>query len=384
MRVCACCGPRAAPRAYCGRVSVYGMRVSAGIFVTLHGTLADSKRFQLLNDGEHNFMRGNTDKFQHVTLDLGEITSLTISQDGKSNFRERFAPDWFLERVTVRAGASEWVFPCRRWLSKDQDDGQTRRTLYARNAEAQIQYKVTTFTEDGPQAGTLGRVYIQLHGDHGTAGPMVELKNPSLHDVFERGQKDMFLIRARPVGALNAVSIRHLPAEAGGGWGLAGVVVRNVKTGQEFTFPCHSRIGANQQVDLPMRAGAQIQVGTSQAAQRLEQRAVKLMLRPPARALALDEHDPYKGMVHNREPPTRYDITVVTSDVKNAGTDSNVFMRIFGTVRGTGTRVAVSVLPCPCCRVSVSGLPCPSCLCCQCPTANSLERNRSGSTCALV
>jgi len=57
---------------------------------------------------------------------------------------QRFAPDWFLERVMVRAGASEWMFPCRRWLSKDQDDGQTRRTLYARNAEAQIQYKVCT------------------------------------------------------------------------------------------------------------------------------------------------------------------------------------------------------------------------------------------------
>ena len=64
------------------------------------------------------------------------------------------------------------------------------------------------------------------------------------------------------------------------------------------------------QVNLPMRAGAQIQVGSSQAAQRLEERAVKNMLRPPVRALALDEHDPYKGMVHNREPPTRYDVTV--------------------------------------------------------------------------
>lgn len=43
---------------------------------------------------------------------------------------------------------------------------------------------------------------------HTNTGPMVELKNPSLHDVFERGQKDMFVVRARPVGALNAISIR--------------------------------------------------------------------------------------------------------------------------------------------------------------------------------
>lgn len=65
-----------------------GAGTSAGVFITLHGTLADSKRFQLLNPGEQNFLRGNTDKFQHSTLDLGELTSLTISHDGKSNFRE--------------------------------------------------------------------------------------------------------------------------------------------------------------------------------------------------------------------------------------------------------------------------------------------------------
>jgi malic enzyme len=64
------------------------------------------------------------------------------------------------------------------------------------------------------------------------------------------------------------------------------------------------------QVNLAKRAGAQIQVGTSRAAQRLEERAVKNMLRPPVGVLALDSHDPYKGMVHNRQPPTRYDVTV--------------------------------------------------------------------------
>ena len=268
-----------------------GAGTGAGVFVTLHGTIADSKRFQLLNNGEKNFLRGNADKFVHTEPDLGEITSLTICQDGKSSFRERFSPDWFLERVTVRAGASEWAFPCRRWLSREQDDGQMKRTLYARNAEAQIQYKILTFTEDRPQAGTAGRVHIQIHGDFGTAGAWTELKNPSLHDVFERGQKDMFLIRARPVGKLNAVSIRHADSKADGGWSLAGVIVRNMKNGEEFTFPCGSRIGANDTVNLPMRAGAQIQVGTSQAAQRLEERAIKDMLRPAAKVLSLLESE---------------------------------------------------------------------------------------------
>ena len=140
-----------------------GAGTSANVYAQLHGTTADSKRFLLQSLGRKAFVRGQTDVFTQVEPDLGDITSLTIQQDGKSSFRERFASDWFLERVQVRAGASEWMFPCRRWLGKDQDDGQMKRTLYSRNAEAQIQYKVLTFTEDTPQAGTLGKVWLQWH-----------------------------------------------------------------------------------------------------------------------------------------------------------------------------------------------------------------------------
>jgi len=126
-----------------------------------------------------------------------------------------------------------------------------------------------------------------------SAGGMTQLQNPSLHDVFEKGHKDMFLIRARPVGPLHAgmphsyvwhdsflqnpslhdvfekghkdmsqihmtpayvwhitphsyvwhdpsipaVSIRHESREgAGAGWGLAGVVVRNMKSVSTSSF----------------------------------------------------------------------------------------------------------------------------------------------------
>jgi hypothetical protein len=88
------------------------------VFVQLHGTITDSRRIQLLNEGEVNFQRGQTDVFTHNDLDLGEVQSVTISHDGRSGFKERFDPSWFLERVVVRGAHSEWVFPCRRWLSR--------------------------------------------------------------------------------------------------------------------------------------------------------------------------------------------------------------------------------------------------------------------------
>jgi hypothetical protein len=53
--------------------------------------------------------------------------------------------------------------------------------------------------------------------------------------------------------------------------------------------------------------------------------------------------DPYKGLM--KEAPTRYEITVYTSDIKDAGTDANVFLRIFGTARNTGSLRLASHAP---------------------------------------
>lgn len=304
----------------------------AGVFITLHGTVTDSRRFQLLNEGEVNFQRGRKDVFAHTDLDLGEIESVTISHDGRSGFKERFDASWFLERVVVRGAHSEWAFPCRRWLSTTKEDRQTRRTLYSRVAEQQISYQVLAFTEDRPEAGTRGRVHIQLTGTRGPAGGWTELRNPSVHDVFERGNKDLFLIKARHVGPLVAVSLRHA-APDGRAWRVAGIVVRNLKTHEEFTFPASAPLGSNDAVTLQHRAGAQISVGASPAAQALEERAARGLLKPPGKPLFLEMHDPYKGM--QRQAPAEYDVVVKTADVRNGGTDSNVFIRLFGTLRNS-------------------------------------------------
>jgi hypothetical protein len=67
-----------------------GAGTGANVYVVLHGSIADSKRFHLQNLGKKSFVRGQTDSFTHVEPDLGEITALTISHDGKCNFREVF------------------------------------------------------------------------------------------------------------------------------------------------------------------------------------------------------------------------------------------------------------------------------------------------------
>ncbi|KAJ1482788.1 Lipase/lipooxygenase, partial [Baffinella frigidus] len=274
----------------------------------------------------------------------------------------------------------EWVFPCRRWLSKTKEDRQTRRTLYSRAAEANIAYKVTTFRADWPGAGTLGNVLIQLARADVQLGPFVELRNTSLHDVFEQSQKDMFIIRGRDVGPIREIAVRHATQE-GRPWGLAGVIVRNQKTHEEIVFPCREEVDANAVVNLraqpgavisiaPGRPGAVISIapGRAKAAAEAraktaagptakaaaEARAKTAALEPASKVLFLDHadksrcHNPYKGMAALQphplpfdvsgmaalQPhPLSFDVSVLTSDVKGAGTDANVFIRIFGTIR---------------------------------------------------
>lgn len=315
-----------------------GAGTSAGVFIQLHGSKAESKRVALKNHGEVNFERGQKDVFVLKELDLGEIESVTVSHDNSSTFNARFDADWFLDQVTVRDSNSEWVFPCRRWLSKTKEDRQTRRTLYSRAAEANIAYKVTTFTADRPGAGTLGNVLIQLHGQRGTAGPFVELRNTSLHDVFEQSQKDMFIIRGRDVGPIREIAVRHATQE-GRPWGLAGVIVRNQKTHEEIVFPCREEVDANAVVNLRAQPGAVISIAPGRAKAAAEARAKTAALEPASKVLFLDHadksrcHNPYKGMAALQPHPLSFDVSVLTSDVKGAGTDANVFIRIFGTIR---------------------------------------------------
>jgi len=53
-----------------------GAGTTAGVFIQLHGTTTDSKRFRLLNAGERSFERAKINKFLHTESGLNEITTL--------------------------------------------------------------------------------------------------------------------------------------------------------------------------------------------------------------------------------------------------------------------------------------------------------------------
>jgi hypothetical protein len=92
----------------------------AGVYLTLYGDRGESGERELDND-EQNFEAGKTDVFTLETEDLGAIHKIRIRHDNMGKY-----PGWHLYRIVVRREDTNdrWVFPCRRWLAKDAEQGE--------------------------------------------------------------------------------------------------------------------------------------------------------------------------------------------------------------------------------------------------------------------
>ncbi|MER5385546.1 PLAT/LH2 domain-containing protein [Streptomyces sp. NPDC002688] len=108
-----------------------GAGTDANVYLTILGEKADgtasSSGERQLDTDRDNFEWGQVDVFSIESEDLGTLTSVTIRHDNSGA-----RPGWFLDRVLVEDEESQarYVFPCNRWLARDEDDGQIVRTLY--------------------------------------------------------------------------------------------------------------------------------------------------------------------------------------------------------------------------------------------------------------
>lgn len=64
-----------------------------------------------------------------------------------------FGGAWFLDRVDIDCPSlgKKWLFPCKRWLAKNKDDGALERELYPEELDTVeynpcIRYEVKTVT----------------------------------------------------------------------------------------------------------------------------------------------------------------------------------------------------------------------------------------------
>ncbi|XP_030851151.1 lipoxygenase homology domain-containing protein 1 isoform X3 [Strongylocentrotus purpuratus] len=240
------------------------------------------------------FSRNSTKTFKIKSQDLGELKSLTIEHDGLEKKQ-----GWLLESIEVTQLTSKktWIFPCSQWLSLFESDCQLSRELKALDAKkyGRTVYEVVTVTGDRKGAGTDSNAYITLYGIRGTSKKMQLPTKPGTNP-FERGTSDIFQLKCNNVGPLKRIRIEHDNTGFGPGWFLDRVVVtdtNNPKRGK-FYFPC-------------------------------------------SQWLAKDEADGKisRDLIGSRDPLAvrkahKYKVHVFTASKRNAGTDANVFITVFG------------------------------------------------------
>eukprot|EP00047_Mylnosiga_fluctuans_P014195 m.36272 g.36272 ORF g.36272 m.36272 type:complete len:2392 (+) comp5381_c0_seq2:48-7223(+) len=280
-----------------GRVANAG--TDANVSVILFGELGDSGEIKLTKSETHSnkFEGGNTDVFEQTCTDLGHLSKIRIWHDNKG-----FGASWFLERVEVveEDTTSRYLFPCSRWLSKSEDDKQIVRELACAQGDVKgytTQYKITVITADKPGAETSADVLLVLTGSDRMSDEIV-LSNGGKH--FKPGQTDTFFETIPMLGTITGASVRL--GDAGRKWLLEQMRVTDVRSGLTQYFVARKPVTT----ELMTMSAAEETTGKAAATRALES--------------------------------VTYELSVYTSDVSGAGTDANVYVKLFGDNGDTGDR----------------------------------------------
>jgi len=107
-----------------------------------------------------------------------------------------FVPAWFLDKVIESGLGESWYFPCGRWLTKDEDDGQILREILVVKSDVTtyaplVMYKVTVLTGDVPGNGTNAAVFMTLIGPNNSQSQETRLES-SRSNTFQRGTTNVF------------------------------------------------------------------------------------------------------------------------------------------------------------------------------------------------
>nr|XP_055024965.1 lipoxygenase homology domain-containing protein 1 isoform X1 [Misgurnus anguillicaudatus] len=244
---------------------VFAAGTDADVFIVLYGQkgLCTQQKYLCVNKRERRmyFERGAEDMFIVELEDVGDVLEkIRIGHDNKGT-----NPGWHLDRVEIRRllrkgkGSETTIFPCERWLARDEDDGETVRELVPsdiitekllrdgtlKHSEIEVEdalethtYNVSVRTGDMYGAGTDANVFLTIYGDLGDTGERKLRKSESSSNKFERGAVDKFNIEAVDLGQIFKIRIRHDHSMAGADWYLDQVEVVDVETEEVYMFLC--------------------------------------------------------------------------------------------------------------------------------------------------
>ena len=194
-----------------------------------------------LDTSANNFERNQSDIFLLESPHLGRLQKIKIWHDNWG-----LGPAWKLARIEVTNTSDpseEFVtFPANRWLDKqhgleailtpDRDgDGQGD----ALEGGVEVEYNVAVHTSDIRFAGTDSNVFLEMHGSKGSMG---ERKLEDRRNLFERGAIDNFKFQASDIGDIEKIIVRHDNSGLGPDWHLKQIVVYSNASGRSYFFAC--------------------------------------------------------------------------------------------------------------------------------------------------
>ncbi|GHP01474.1 hypothetical protein PPROV_000023000 [Pycnococcus provasolii] len=181
-------------------------------------------------------------------------------------------------------------------------------TLFPRGsapARNDLVYKLVLSTAKAKGSGTDARVFVNFSMADGTNTGEMELSQTK--DDFERGKKDVFQVRLppkfKPTSELKAITIGHDNTGDSPGWLLDDVILSQVGTAATG----------------PLKAGTLTW-------------DVNKWLEHPQISITLMASDGVPSKRRRRK--TKYSIEVVTSDIRGAGTDAEVYVTLHGVFDG--------------------------------------------------
>ncbi|CAG09588.1 unnamed protein product, partial [Tetraodon nigroviridis] len=292
---------------------ISGAGTDANVFLIVFGEYGDTGTLPLKTSTNRNkFERKNKDTFRFPDLlSLGELSKVRVWHDNKGP-----APGWHLDYIDVRDETMDQTFrfPCDRWLAKNEDDGQIMRELACANNDSidlsdKTKYEIATTTGHAEDASTTENAWVILEGRKARSKEFV-LENKK--KKFVSGATDTFEFSSKHVGEIAGICIGHITKDGkkvknDAFWHVMEVVVTEMELGNKYFFHCDAKI--------PL-AAKRDQFMTFECFKSIESFASKV----------------------RKLVPVKYEIIVITGDVKGAGTDANVFVTIFGVNGDSGKR----------------------------------------------
>ena len=169
---------------------------------------------------------------------MSPLSRIIIGHDNSGS-----GPGWFLDSVAVECktiGMTQ-IFPCNRWLAKDEDDHKIELELYEDTSlrkiqEPKVPWMFWIYTSDMKSAGTDAHVTMVMYGDKGKTDD-IELK--SKKDLFEKGKCDELQVELENVGQPFKIRVQHDNSGKAPGWHLDRIEGENMITKEKYLFRCN-------------------------------------------------------------------------------------------------------------------------------------------------